>query len=80
MNYHINTILIWESFKGCGCPLCAVEEEIDKGIVSQFLNEAVMVDSCRADVNKHGFCGRHFERLYRGSKKLGVALQAHTRL
>jgi hypothetical protein len=80
MNYHINTILIWDSFKGGGCPLCAIESEVEKGIASQFLNEAVMDDGCRAQVNKYGFCKTHLKKLYGGDNKLGLALQAHTRL
>ena len=39
-----------------------------------------MVDKCRADVNKYGFCRRHFKQLYKGENKLGLALQTDTRL
>lgn len=81
MNYHINTILIWESFEcNDGCPMCRIQAEIEKGLISQYLNEAVMVDDCRAQVNKYGFCAEHFKKLYGGSNKLGLALQTHTRL
>lgn len=80
MNYHINTILIWKSFGGCGCPLCKIESEIESGVASQFLNEAVMEDGCRAQVNKYGFCKAHNKMLYGGDNKLGLALQTHTRL
>lgn len=81
MNYHINTILVWDSFKKqCECPLCLIEKAIESQIVSQYLNEAVMEDSYRADVNRHGFCKAHFKSLYKGENKLGLALQTSTRL
>lgn len=80
MNYHINTIPVWDSFKAGGeCPLCTLKEDVEKKLISQYLNEAVMEDSYRADVNKLGFCKQHFIKLYEGSNKLGVALQTHTR-
>lgn len=80
MNYHINTILIWDSFKNKeGCPLCMIQSEIEKQLISRYLNEAVMVDACRAEVNKYGFCSCHFKMLHQGENKLGLALQTHTR-
>ena len=81
MNYHINTILIWDYFKeGSECPLCAIRSHIEKQFISSYLNEAVMEDACREEVNKYGFCKRHFVRLYEGDNKLGLALQTHTRM
>lgn len=81
MNYHINTIPIWDSFKkGEECPLCTLQGEVDKQLVGQYLNEAVMEDDYRANVNKRGFCREHFVKLYSGENKLGLALQTHTRL
>lgn len=80
MNYHINTILIWDSFKQEGCPLCRIRQQVESRAVSLYLNEAVMDDNCRALVNKYGFCAAHFKKLYEGDNKLGLALQAHTRL
>lgn len=80
MNYHINTIPIWDSFKqNCECPICVLEQMVEKQIVSQYLNEAVMEDDYRADVNKKGFCKGHFQQLYAGENKLGLALQTSTR-
>ena len=81
MNYHINTILVWDSFKKKDeCPICLIENDIEKKIVSQYLNEAVMEDEYRNDVNKYGFCKTHFKSLYSGENKLGLALQTDTRL
>jgi hypothetical protein len=81
MNYHIDNILIWDNFREKGeCPLCGIYLTIEGKFVSSYLNEAVMEDSCRGEVNRYGFCPRHFEQLYMGDNKLGLALQAHTRL
>ena len=81
MNLHINTALIAENFaKPCECPLCEIEETVDKWLVEQFLSEAVMEDHAREEVNKKGFCYEHLRKLYAGSNKLGFALQLQTRL
>lgn len=81
MNYHINTILVWDSFKkNDECPLCLIKSAVEKQIINQYLNEAVMEDDYRKDVNKYGFCKNHFKSLYGGENKLGVALQTDTRL
>ena len=81
MKYHINTILIWDSFKKQDdkCPLCQIEKTIEKQLINRYLNEAVMEDTCRKEVNKYGFCKKHFVKLYGGENKLGIALQTHTR-
>ena len=81
MNYHINTILVWDSFKKKDeCPLCLIESAIEKQIINQYLNEAVMEDDYRKDVNKYGFCKMHFKNLYDRENKLGLALQTDTRI
>ena len=81
MNLHINTALIAENFsKPCECPLCEIEETVDKWLVEQFLSEAVMEDHAREEVNKKGFCYDHLRKLYAGNNKLGFALQLQTRL
>lgn len=81
MSVHIDTILIWDHFKkDCECPLCELEREIDRRLVNQFLNEAVMEDHARELVNQKGFCRRHLAALYAGDNKLGFALQLQTRM
>lgn len=81
MNYHIDTALIWEAFRtDCECPLCQIYEIVNQRVVDQFTTEAVMEDSARAKVNRLGFCAGHFQQLFEGQNKLGVALQSSTRL
>jgi len=81
MNYHINTGLILQEFKGeSECPLCEIKKIVESQIVDQFLNEAVMVDNYRKHVNEKGFCSNHTDMLFSRSNKLGLALQHSTRI
>lgn len=81
MNYHISTGLILQNFNPkTECPLCEIKQIVEKNIVEQFLNEAVMVDSARDKVNKKGFCAHHYDMMVARQNKLGVALQTLTRL
>jgi len=81
MRYHIETAPIWDAYKsGCECPLCEIEENLSAKLVDQYLNEAVMEPAYRVNVNKRGFCSRHFLRLFDGKNKLGLTLQTQTRL
>lgn len=81
MYYSISTTLIYEKYKkGVGCPTCKIRQKVESDLVTQFLNEAVMEDSMRLKVNRLGFCEKHYEVLYAGNSKLGLALQATTRI
>lgn len=81
MNYHIDNVLILDNFqKDCECPMCEIEKELDILATDSFLNEAVMIDEYRDLVNKFGFCDKHFSKLFKGTNKLGTALQSSTRL
>lgn len=81
MNYHIGTMLIKENFDGGKiCPVCRIKRAVNVRLTEQYLGEGVMEDSTRAEVNKLGFCGDHFALLYSMRSKLGLALQASTRM
>ena len=81
MGYNISTMHIWRFFNDeCECPMCKLKVKTDCDISESYLSEAVMEDAERAKVNKYGFCERHFDLLYSGRNKLGLALQASTRL
>lgn len=81
MNYHIGTMLIEENFDdNYECPLCRIHKTIDNRLTEQYLGEGVMEDHTRAEVNELGFCSHHFSLLYSMPSKLGLALQASTRL
>lgn len=81
MSYNISTMFIWQYFNNeCDCPTCRLRQKTERDLVDSYLNEAVMVDAERERVNKYGFCKDHFDLLYSGRNKLGVALQISTRL
>ncbi len=82
MNYHISTSLILQEFvkTNSECPLCEIRSIVEKNVVEQYLNEAVMVKDVRYEVNKKGFCANHFDMLFAGQSKLGLALQCITRM
>jgi hypothetical protein len=60
--------------------MCKLKTKTEGEIAELFLSEAVMEDDERALVNKYGFCKEHYDLLYSGKNKLGVALQMSTRL
>jgi hypothetical protein len=81
MGYNISTMHIWRMFNGdCECPMCKLKLKTECDIAELYLSEAVMEDAEREKVNKYGFCKDHFDLLYSGKNKLGLALQQCTRL
>ncbi|MBQ9710604.1 MAG: hypothetical protein IJV67_08290 [Clostridia bacterium] len=82
MRYHISTSLILQEFckTDSECPLCEIRSIVEKNVVEQYLNEAVMVTGVRYKVNEKGFCSDHFDMLFAGQSKLGLALQCVTRM
>ena len=81
MAYNISTMHIWRLFNGnCECPMCKLKKKTESDIAELYLSEAVMEDAEREKVNKFGFCKDHYDLLYTGKNKLGLALQASTRL
>ncbi len=81
MQYHIETGSIHEAFSdGCDCPLCKIQADVEGRLLHQYLSDAVMEPSARVEVNKHGFCAKHLEKLFENKNKLGLSLQLETRL
>ena len=81
MNYKIHTVPIIDAYKtDCECPLCEIERALEQKLIGDYLNEAVMVPEYRVQVNKKGFCTKHFAMLEAGDNICGVALQAQTRM
>ena len=81
MNYNISTMYIWRNFNGeCTCPTCKIRQKTESDFIELYLSEAVMEDAEREKVNKYGFCEKHFDILYVGNNKLGLALQSETRV
>ena len=81
MSYNISTMFIWQYFNNeCECPTCRLRQKTESDCAETYLSEAVMEDAERMRVNKYGFCKDHYDLLYSGRNKLGVALQISTRI
>ncbi len=81
MSYNISTLNIWRTFNdNCVCPVCEIRKKTDAEISEMYLSEAVMEDAERHKVNKYGFCSNHYDLLFSGRNKLGLALQISTRI
>ncbi len=81
MSYNISTLNIWRTFnENCVCPVCEIRKKTDAEISEMYLSEAVMEDAERHKVNKYGFCHTHYDLLFSGKNKLGLALQISTRI
>jgi hypothetical protein len=78
---HIDTAPVIEAFaKNCECPVCELYGKTEEGYLESFLGGSVMEPDVRVEVNRKGFCAKHFLMLYGMGNRLGVALMAHTHL
>lgn len=79
MDYHIETAEVLDAFNvESECPFCLIREKLDASFTGTYLGGAAMSPDYRVEVNKKGFCARHFKLLYDGGKRLPLALQLHT--
>lgn len=81
VKYELQTIPVWDAYEHeADCPLCYLEEKLEADYQKFFLGSAVMAPEMRVEVNRIGFCGRHFSLLEHGSNRLGLALMTQTHL
>ncbi len=81
MKEKIYTIPVTEAFEtDCGCPLCFLEEKLEKEAVEYALGAAMMEPDYRIVSNEKGYCRRHFEMLFKSTNKLSLALTLETHL
>ena len=79
VKYQLETIPVWEALnRGSECLLCELEAESERRNTEFFLGSSVMAPEMRVQLNKHGFCPRHFHMLEAGTGKLGYALALAT--
>lgn len=79
MRYHIDTIPVWDALKQeSECPLCELQESVEKAYLESFLGASVMEPDVRIEVNEKGFCRRHFARMFEMKNRLGLGLMTHT--
>ena len=81
MNYHLDTIPVWDAMKLDGeCLLCTLRRKMEVGEVERFLGASVMEPDTRIQVNRKGFCRHHQEMLFAGDNRLGHALMLESHL
>lgn len=81
MNYHLDTIPVWDAMKLDGeCLLCTLRRKMEIGEVERFLGASVMEPDTRIQVNRKGFCRHHQEMLFAGDNRLGHALMLESHL
>ena len=81
MNYHLDTIPVWDAMKLDGeCLLCTLRRKMEVGEVERFLGASVMEPDTRIQVNRKGFCKHHQEMLFAGDNRLGHALMLESHL
>ena len=78
---HLDTIPILDAYKeGAECPLCTLEDALEKQFLDVALGGAMMEPDTRVMTNEKGFCARHFGLLYGAQNRLSLALMTHTHL
>ncbi|MBR7071640.1 MAG: hypothetical protein IKI29_05735 [Clostridia bacterium] len=81
MRDDICTIPISEVFeKQDGCPLCRMYRTVEERILDYILGDAMMEPDVRLETNRLGFCGDHFEKMYRRRGRLQLALMLETHI
>jgi len=81
VKYELQTIPVWDAYEHeADCPLCYLADKLEADYQKFFLGSAVMAPEMRVEVNRIGFCRRHFSLLERGSNRLGLALMTQTHL
>lgn len=81
MKYQLETIPVWDAYRAGGeCPLCRLQANAERELVSFHLGSSVMAPEIRIEVNKTGFCPAHFSMLLGGDNRLGLGLMTQTHL
>lgn len=80
MKEKIYTIPVNDAYRSdCGCPLCALHQEIETGALNYYLGPSLMEPDTRKATNSKGFCYPHLKKLYAQEKnRLGLGLMLHT--
>lgn len=81
MKEQIYTIPVNERFEEGGeCPFCNMYHKLEKDAIDYMLGASYMEDDIRMETNKVGFCGKHYDMMYKEQNRLGVALMLHTHI
>lgn len=75
MRQDITTIPISDIFEPKqGCPLCRMRAMLEQRLVEYITGAAMMEPDVRAETNRLGFCGHHFQQIRQTGSRLSVAL------
>jgi len=82
MRETIYTIPVTEAFDRDGeCPICELRKRFEKERVDYYMGAALMEPEIRIEMNKTGFCSRHFGMMYdTKTSRLGLGLVIDTYL
>ena len=82
----IYTIPVNEAFDsaiergGCTCPLCLLYEKLEENELDLILGASMMEPDVRIKTNAEGFCGHHYDRMFKMKNRLGLALMMESHL
>lgn len=77
----IYTIPVNEAFEERGvCPVCTIFDKLEKNEVERILGAAMMEPDVRIETNKHGFCHKHFEKMFTSKNRLSLALMLESHI
>lgn len=82
MQYHLDTIPVWEALEAKGeCLFCALLAKAEQMEIDRSLGGSVMEPDTRIRVNERGICQRHHRLLIQKQNRLGHALltDSHTK-
>ncbi len=82
MQYHLDTIPVWEAMETpCGCVMCRLSQKTEQLEIERSLGGSVMEPASRIRVNERGICQKHHRQLYEQKNRLGHALltDSHTK-
>lgn len=75
MQYHLETIPVWESLEAeTPCPFCMLHDKLEMNEVERSLGGSVMEPDARIRVNHTGICAHHHTKLFQMQNRLGHAL------
>ncbi len=63
-----------------GCPLCRLRTELEESSLKYALGAAMMEPAVRIEMNRLGFCPKHFDDMFAAKNKLALALVLESHL
>ncbi len=62
------------------CLFCTLQKKVEEDILNYVLGPSYMEEDVREEMDKMGFCSRHYKDLYQAGNRLGLALMTQTHL